>query len=539
MNVPGTRWSDVTRAPLLLLIVFAACTDYAADAPCGSDRACDGGFVCAFGACLDPLDQRLTTVDVEIDPGSAAGLPVQNVLQVDLSVTPRVDVALRRGVAVGGSVQAGDAPLAATVLLRPALSIPGRALAPQTATDADGDFTVVAVDGARYAVTVNPADPARAPYYAHDDQPIAVEADGGTFALPTIELPDVGPLVQGRVVAGSGVEASGIDHLAVHVERVDGRRLSSVAVTDASGAFSVALAEPIDNVVLVVSPTADNAFYPTVAVPGLTLVDGDNPLGDVELGDVLSPVPFTAAAIAGDGAPVPGARLVLRGVLGNGLFEVSAIADAQRTFDLVLPPARYDALVLGGAGEPSAGLLVAPGLDVPAAPDAPVVFRLPERLGAAGTVQDASGDPVGNATLTLVRIGDVNGVAEELLGDTLVAFEAESDERGNFELAVDPGRYRLNTRPPPSSSAPAFSEIVTFDDARTAHDVSLPQRAIVAGTVLFDGEPQAGAWVRVFSALLDERGAAILVGEGAAGADGAFEVGVPDLVPDVTNPNPP
>ena len=57
--------------------------------------------------------------------------------------------------------------------------------------------------------------------------------------------------------------------------------------------------------------------------------------------------------------------------------------------------------------------------------------------------------------------------------------------------------------------------------------------------VLFEGQPQEGAWVRVYSALVDERGAAILVGEGAAGADGAFEIGVPDLVADVVNPNPP
>ena len=59
------------------------------------------------------------------------------------------------------------------------------------------------------------------------------------------------------------------------------------------------------------------------------------------------------------------------------------------------------------------------------------------------------------------------------------------------------------------------------------------------GLAIAGGAPQDGAWVRVFSALLDERGAAILVGEGMAGADGAFEIGVPDLVADVTNPNPP
>ncbi|OGQ13849.1 MAG: hypothetical protein A2138_11210 [Deltaproteobacteria bacterium RBG_16_71_12] len=525
--------------PLVALVLGAACTDLAADAPCGSDRACGGGLVCAFGACLDPLDQRLTTVDVEVDPGAGSGLPVQNVLQVNLSTTPRVDVALRPGVSVRGSVTAGEAPLAANVLLRPALSIPGRALAPLSSTDGTGQFSVGALDGARYAVTVNPSEPARAPYYAHDDEPFLVAGDDGSFDLPPLELPDVGPLVRGRVVAGAGVSASGIPALAVHIERTDGRRLSSMATTDATGAFEVALAEPMADVTLVVTPTGDNSSYPVVAVPGLTLVDGDNPLGDVELGDVLAPVPFTATVVDGTGAPVPRARLMLRALVGNGLFELSATADGQGVFDLSLVPATYDALVLGSPDAPAAGMLATPALEVPVPPGSPVVFRLPERLQVAGTVLDEYRDAVANAKVTLVRIGDVDGLPEELLGELLVSFEAETDAGGRWQAGVDPGRYRVSTRPPPSSIAPAFSEIVTFAPDRSGHDVELPPRAIVAGTVLFEGAPQDGAWVRVFSALLDERGAAILVGEGMAGADGAFEIGVPDLVADVTNPNPP
>ena len=141
--------------------------------------------------------------------------------------------------------------------------------------------------------------------------------------------------------------------------------------------------------------------------------------------------------------------------------------------------------------------------------------------------------------MSFVRIAAADGAREDLLGDRLVSFEVETDAAGAWALALDPGRYRVAIRPPPSSAAPAFSEIATFDEGRTTHDVDLPQRAIVAGTVLFDGQPQEGAWVRVYSALVDERGAAILVGEGAAGADGAFEIGVPDLVADVVNPNPP
>ena len=45
--------------------------------------------------------------------------------------------------------------------------------------------------------------------------------------------------------------------------------------------------------------------------------------------------------------------------------------------------------------------------------------------------------------------------------------------------------------------------------------------------------------LRIFSALVDERGAAIPVGEGATAGDGAFEIVVPDTVSSVATPDPP
>ena len=69
-------------------------------------------------------------------------------------------------------------------------------------------------------------------------------------------------------------------------------------------------------------------------------------------------------------------------------------------------------------------------------------------------------------------------------------------------------------------------------------NVNLPDRAFVVGAVLFNDAPVPSAYVRVFSTFEDERGAAIILGEGIAGTDGAFEIVVPDLV-EVALPDPP
>ena len=70
-------------------------------------------------------------------------------------------------------------------------------------------------------------------------------------------------------------------------------------------------------------------------------------------------------------------------------------------------------------------------------------------------------------------------------------------------------------------------------------DVQLPGRALVVGSVVFAGAPVGAAFIRVFSGFVDERGAAILVGEGFADDSGAFEIAVPDIVASVANPTPP
>jgi hypothetical protein len=536
--VTRARWLVFVSAPLLTLVV--ACADGVSRQDCIDDRVCEDGFVCAFGTCLNPADQRLSTVSVEVDP-SAAGLPIQSVEDIDLRSTPRVEVTLAGGVLVTGVVALeGGEPrptgIEAVVLARPRRSIPGRVLAPLTSSVADGSWELLVVDGVEYVVAAVPADRSLPPLYDAASFRARAGADGGQTLEPLLVPADL-VVLTGRVRAGEGVSAQGVPDVDVRLVDDGGRVWSSVSRTGADGSFAVALARGLGDLTLEVLPTTANDKYPTVRVAGVDATESLD-MGIISLGVVFTPVSFQARVVAAGGAPGRGARATFTAAVGAGTFTRTAVADDGGMLFVELPPGSYEAVVLGPAEQPAAGLLIAPEVDVPAA-NTEVAFQLPGRVPFSGRVLDHEEAPIAEATLDVVRIGDVDGDLEPALADKVVAFRTSSLADGSFSVLVDPGRYRVSTRPAPGGRVPAFSQLVTVSAEGLERDVTLPPRAIVAGSVAFQGAAVRGAWLRVFSALLDEQGAAILLGEGPVGPDGSFEIAVPDLVPEGPEPDRP
>jgi hypothetical protein len=524
----------VKRALVVATVALTACADagLAPLAPtCTDDALCPAGEVCVFGLCLDPSDQQLSRVDIEIDGGGT--LPVQSVFDVDLRTSPRVDIELLAGVLVTGSVvTAGAAPVDAVVVAQPPRSVPGRVLAPASSTDASGTFSLLAIDGLRYSMTISPSSAGLPPRY---DIGFDAEADdgAGTQSLEPLLVEPGAIVVSGTVVAGEGAGAQGIDGLDVRVS-AGGRRVSSAARTSLGGEFFLALPAPDVGLTLDILPTVDNPAFPRVVIENLVL-DASVDLGELSLGAVVGPARFVARVVGADGAPVTGAVIAIRGDVGAGVFTTLLQADDTGAIEGSLPHATYQAIVVGPPQLASAGLLIVDELDVPSS-NAEVVFTLPARVPFAGTVIDADGAALPAATLTLLRIGDVEGAREEVLADTAIAFSALSDALGQFSLAVDPGLYRVATRPPPGRGAPAFSERVLVGQNGLRRDRVLPARAVVAGSVSFAGAPVPSAYLRIFSSIVDERQAAILLGEGVTDDDGAFEIVVPDILADLPTP---
>ena len=79
------------------------------------------------------------------------------------------------------------------------------------------------------------------------------------------------------------------------------------------------------------------------------------------------------------------------------------------------------------------------------------------------------------------------------------------------------------------TGAPSFSTLVTVDGPLDRSFVLPPQNVLAGLVVDDDGTAAPGAFVRVFSHLIDEQGRAIFLGEAVCADDGSFAVSVPDL----------
>jgi hypothetical protein len=494
---------------------------------CTRDRDCATHDVCVFGECVDPSDQRLSSADLEIEPPPDAQLQVQAVFGVDLRSTARVDVNVRRTVVLEGQALSGGQPLLAHVLAAPATSIAGRALAPADPTDAStGTFRIPLVDGDSYTLSVVPDDVTLPPLTQNASFVAAGDAVG-VLDVGDVVLPDVLHTVIGRVVSGSDARAvPGVD---VELDLVAGGRVSSRARTDANGAFTVHVPTVLSALTLTVRGSADNAFVPTVVQEGV-FIDHDTDLGSVSLGDLQAPLAVVLHVVDGAGAPVANARVFADATVGTGTFAVQADANAQGLVSLTLPPGSYDVAAAAPDDNVVAGLLVTTSVVVAATP-AEATLTLPARTVLQGVVTDVNGAPVANAAVTTTRIGGSGGAPEPSLQGALRVSTGSTDDQGRFAVHVDAGRHRLTVIPVVGDTKPMSTEVIDVGVDALAHDVTLAKPAFLAGAVSANAGPVAGAYVRVFSALVDERGAAILLGQGLAGSDGTFNIVLPDVSP--------
>jgi hypothetical protein len=505
------------------VVGVAGCLPPPADATCADDQACPDGTVCAFGLCVDPA--ALAAVDVEVEPVVASGVPAQAVFGVASDTGARVDVTLAPAVSVrSGVVGIDEGGVGATVTAVPERSIAGRRRQP-SATTTDGPFTLALVEGERYRLQALPTERALPPilpadlFVAGTDEPPALVMTSARSAAGVVH-----PVtVRGQLVAGVGVATEPIPDVEVLLLDGDGRRVSSIAVTDAvEGRFEVGLAERQGDVRFVARRTLQNALslsFPLDLGPE-PVVD----LGVVSLGSLLASVRVEGEVRSATGAPVDGAVVAFRGQIDAGIAEARTETVAGR-FSVTLHPGRYSVAVVGVAGGTS-GLLVTT-LDIIAdTPD--VVLTLPERVPASFTVTSSSGAAVGLASVVLTRVGDVAGVPEPVLAAAQPVFLGSTDDDGGVVFAVDPGRYRIALQPPRGVEAPPFSTLLTVGEEGLGRDIALPAATIMAGTLQSAvGEAVVGAFVRVFSTLTDEQGRALFLGEGQSAADGTFEVYVP------------
>lgn len=524
-------------------VLGAACDDglspLAEGLSCVDDAECQQvhpDHVCVIGVCVDPDNTALDQVHLEIRPADDSGYRPQQLLDVPVtSESGRTTIELRQTVNVHGTVI--DAALG-TVVPADVLAVQqdgllGRALVVSAGTDmGSGAFSLPLVERDTYSLVFQPKDSARPPLLFAQSYAVAASPTGDRALQDgPVELPGPDELLRvvGRVTAGEGTAQLGVEGLEVRV--LDGtRRVSSLARTDALGAFVVSLPRAAGEsaLVLEVRPTQQNRLNPTVEV-ALGALDGDLELGDVKLGALKAPVPFSGVVHGPDGRPVPNASIYVRGPLGAGRFSLLLTADEEGRYDAELRPARYDFVVVAPPSEPTAGLLASYNAEVGGGAPAPML-NLPGRLLQSGSVVDSQKQPVSNATVHMTRIAAPSGEVEPLLDGLVWTFTTVTDGDGRWQQRVDPGRYRVVIIPDASTTRPRHTQLIDVDPEQTSHAFELPPSSVVAGVVHgVAGEAMGAATVTAYAPVTVEGGAAVELGSAQTAADGSFEILLPDL----------
>jgi hypothetical protein len=267
---------------------------------------------------------------------------------------------------------------------------------------------------------------------------------------------------------------------------------------------------------------------PATATVDLLPPDGDHP-------PFLAPVRVVLEAADGAALP-PNAveRVVATGLL-DGLPRICDPLDPERCgWGQGLAPATFSAREEGPGPEVYLPLLL-PGR---------YGFRVYPRASTDHAVTEVAAlyvDPAEPVTLRLDKKRPVTG-AVSFEGRPLRALvraepvdhpgrtaSVEAGEDGRFNLALDPGPYRLEVRPR-DPSAPWAGVDLPADGPSGSLQVAVPPRARVRGRVVDDGRGVAGALVRAYRCTPDctSPGAtAVAVGEAVTGAEGSFAMLVP------------
>lgn len=330
-----------------------------------------------------------------------------------------------------------------------------------------------------------------------------------------------GPVEGARILLRAGSLPSTIGRAGV-----DGRL--ELRARAGSGAYSVFVLPPADRALPeaeirgVLAPDADATLtfaWSAISARSVRVVvstPGGAPAAQVQVR--LEPeeggLPHVGTLRIDGGDPLP----------ASGYVRLGRTTDAAgvATFTGV-PEGRYRATLAPAGGD--AGLTVLP-LEVAGDLVSPMALRPKVKL--TGTLRPGpTNDPVTGARVLALDTGP---------GAVAAVLVATVDAAGRYELAADPDRsYRLYAEPPPASPyARAHLGFVIAKADEIVDPRSLPLGLSVAGTVLFDDAPVAGAVVQAFCAVdapdCPPRGTAGTrpLGEALTVHDGSYRLTIPD-----------
>lgn len=527
----------------LAWMVLAACADFAPDAAganyCQSDDDCGGTFLCVYGACYDPASASLQRLAFEIRPSTTSGLPNQQIDDFVVSSQMRSQLWLRSGVQVYFAIRdPSNQAISGTLTATATSLIPGKSNRAEGHAGADGLVDLKLNQGLGYSLRFVPDDSSLAPLVP---EPIFVNADIAGNAN-RIQITAPGPealrTVSGRVVFSQN-NPNPIPGLRVQLRGLAGsppawQVVSSTQITsdteDQRGRFTLSVPTTSSaGLQLHIAPSDGNPFVPVVTVDSIHL-DQDVDLGDVEIGDIGSPLPVSGV-VRGPNGPVVAAMVHFVGSVGAGQFSGVALTDSQGTYRLDLLPGEYQAAVQAPSTDDAglSGTTSPVVIDTAPRGQSVVDFVAPQKASLQGLLMDSQGNTVARALLRATRLGNIDESQDHPSADLYSVAESRSDSQGQYQLKLDSGLYQLEVIPSAETLAPWRSDVLAIGAQNQVHDITLFAPAPFGGQVLAEDNsaPISSALLRAY--LILDTNQAVMLGEQVSDENGDFAMVLPQF----------
>ncbi|HVY36423.1 MAG TPA: carboxypeptidase regulatory-like domain-containing protein [Polyangia bacterium] len=513
----------------------------------GAGTGGSSGGNCLTDACVPALATS-TSWAVQVDPPSSSPYAPTQISSRDVSkdASFMTVAATSVTVTVAPPSGGGSVPATANVLLTMPPQIPGRPDAVyQSAAVASGGTTVATLVvppgalGAPGSLSVIPLPPAdqQAPVY-----PFSVQVS----SMIAVTLPEGDLLVSGQLL--DSLQNSPPPTFVARTFQ-NGAQVSSAPLLQPDGTFVLRLpATAAANLLtLELRPTSSDPWVTSAPF----MVAAGTKLGTISLPAYVKADSFSVAVTNGT-TPLPGvsvrAQTSLGATAGSGTvsgtaqYAVSGTTDTSGNVTLQLLPGSTYAI----AATPPPGSLYASecvpmvrtvsggtsnGAPAPNVKTIVAAFR----PVLSGTIRTAANTPVPNVSVS--AIGTPDPYPPCAAPATMTA-STTTDTGGRFQLPLDPGTYQLDYDPPAGSAAPRLTEesVTVSQGGTVAHDVTLPQGALVAGTVIGSkGEALSSAVVRFFQVRCTgtsdcqgtKRVAPLLIGKALTDTLGRYRMVVP------------
>lgn len=537
---------------LTLLVALVGCGDpgVSGGGACRTDDECAAGLHCyAERWCVStPAEARDIVLRMAPPPGSDAVLEYFDGAVGGGSAIGQAWQLTRPAVVRGTVLRAGDA-LSASIPGRLLATAPSKVLGANLRYEAQSQNALTFFEGATvphgfelrlqagptYDVVFWPDSAEIPPYYT--TWTVSGDAEGWTVQL-TAEVDLI--KVRGRLRRGSAAQlacdkagvgahtacaenCTGLAGLVVQLQDDAGRVRSSRSVTDAEGAFEVAVDAAAGTVRLAILPGPDASTPIRGQLAAALELEPLRKLDQkvVELGDLLAAGPISDESLGftvvdADGAAVAGAHVRVQAALpvrqncvagqdGKGVttqplfsdlrMERKGVTGADGAVAFVLPAGQVEVDAVPPMQHPAGAVHV--GVAVTAA--SPAQIACPSRRVLSGTLVDIRQVAVADAGIHLERIDAEPGKG----GAQQPLVYVQTDPQGNFALLVDPGRYAVVAVPPEGSGL--ARAVVKVVEVTAAHDplplaLVLPAPSVLVGRVLdADGNPAQQILVDVFA----------------------------------------